>query len=186
MMVKKTDNDNLESKLLLRRYFLDRYHADGPIHVLDCCQGSGVIWHTLRAERQIASYWGLDVKPKKGRLQLSSVRVLEQPGWMQNVVDVDTYGSPWQHWNALRPNISQPTTVFLTVGQVQMNTATEITDALGLGGMKVPRGIKRKLSDLAVSYLLTRGCDLCKIIEAAETTAGTHARYLGVRVEPEF
>lgn len=92
----KTDNKDPSAKLELRRYFLRKYHAGEPIHVLDCCQATGFLWRTLRQEFPIASYWGLDLKPKKGRLQIDSTRVLEQNGWKQNVVDVDTYGSPWE------------------------------------------------------------------------------------------
>lgn len=104
----KTDNKDPAAKLELRRHFLRTYHARGPVHVLDCCQATGFLWRTLRAEFAVTSYWGLDLKPKKGRLQLDSVRVLQQRGWNQNVVDVDTYGSPWKHWAALLPNITQP------------------------------------------------------------------------------
>ncbi len=80
MMSAKTDNSNLASKLALRRYFLDKYHADGPANVMDCCQGDGVIWRELRKQVSVASYWGIDKKAKKGRIKLDSVRVLGQPG----------------------------------------------------------------------------------------------------------
>src|SRR5438552_1243842 len=100
---KKTDNHNLPAKLALRTYFLRKYHmqdvrrdAAGAtnINVLDCCQATGKIWGTLQREFPLAGYWGVDVKPKKGRLTIDSVKILDQPGWTQNVVDVDTYGSP--------------------------------------------------------------------------------------------
>jgi ubiquinone/menaquinone biosynthesis C-methylase UbiE len=61
----KTDNHSPRVKLDLRRYFLKRYHAAGePIRVMDCCQGSGVLWGQLRKEFDVAGYWGLDIKPK--------------------------------------------------------------------------------------------------------------------------
>lgn len=106
--MKKTDNTNLPAKLDLRRRFLRKYHAEDPANVLDCCQGDGVIWKTLRREFTIAGYWGVDTKRKPGRLRLDSSRILAQAGWLQNVVDIDTYGSPWRHWLAMLPNVKRP------------------------------------------------------------------------------
>jgi hypothetical protein len=182
---KKTDNHNPAAKLALRRYFLEKYHADNPPHVLDCCQGGGVMWNTLRNEYPVASYWGVDLKPKKGRLKLDSVRILSQKGWPQNVVDVDTYGSPWKHWVALLPNIHQPTTIFLTIGQWQMGTDSEIFRALGMGDLKIPPGIAVKLHGISLSYCLARGCDYCTIIEAMESVSNGSARYVGVHLVPK-
>jgi hypothetical protein len=91
---KKTDNHNPKAKLLLRRHFLDKYHADGNADVLDCCQAGGLLWKEIRKTHQIARYWGVDLKPKKGRLKIDSVRILQQSGWPQNVIDIDTYGEP--------------------------------------------------------------------------------------------
>ncbi|HZU48538.1 MAG TPA: hypothetical protein VFA16_15010, partial [Mycobacterium sp.] len=92
----KTDNGNLEAKLGLRRHFLRRYHMENKPMVLDCCQGDGIIWRKLRQEFE-CDYWGVDVKPKRGRLSIDSVRILAQPGWPHDVLDIDTYGSPWRH-----------------------------------------------------------------------------------------
>lgn len=183
-MVTKIDNHDPRAKLELRRHFLRKYHADDPPHVLDCCQGGGVLWKQLRQEFPVASYWGVDLKPKKGRLKLDSVRILQQPGWPQNVVDVDTYGAPWKHWSALLPNISRPTTVFLTIGLWQMGTDSTILDAIGLGGMHIPPGISVKLHNFALSHLITMGCDDIIIIEVVEAVSTGNARYLAVRLEP--
>lgn len=187
-MAKKTDNANLPAKLELRRYFLRKYHADSPIHILDCCQGSGVIWRHLREEFALASYWGIDEKPKKGRLKLDSSRVLAQPGWPQNVVDIDTYGSPWRHWFAMLPNICKPTTVFLTIGQVQLGGSPlikEAREALEIGELKVPNAISARLNKIAVSYCLARCCahDILTA-EAVEAVSHGNARYIGVRLVP--
>ncbi|MEN3369967.1 MAG: hypothetical protein V7609_2110 [Verrucomicrobiota bacterium] len=106
-MSKKTDNHNPDAKLTLRRHFLNRYHVpivaygDTSIRVLDCCQASGRLWGVLRREFAGVEYWGVDVRPKKGRLKIDSVRILDQPGVTQNVIDIDTYGSPFKHWMAL-------------------------------------------------------------------------------------
>lgn len=184
-MTAKTDNHDPRAKLELRRFFLRKYHADHPPDVLDCCQGGGVLWKKLREEFPVRSYWGVDVKPKKGRLKLDSVRILAQPGWPQNVVDVDTYGSPWKHWEAMLPNVQRPLTVFLTIGQWQMGTDSKIFTAIGLQGVNVPPGIAVKLHGIAVNYCLTRGYEYCKImVEAVEAVSDGNARYIGVRLEP--
>lgn len=180
----KTDNHNPKAKLDLRRYFLHKYHREPP-HVLDCCQGGGVMWRTIKREFPVASYWGVDLKPKKGRLKLDSVRILAQSCWPQNVVDIDTYGSPWKHWLAMLPNISKPTTVFLTIGQWQMGTDRVILDRLGVGNLRIPPGIAVRLQDVALTYCLTAGCEYgINIIEAVEAVSDGNARYLGVHLEP--
>lgn len=179
----KTDNGNLEEKLELRRYFMRKYHSDGQARVFDCCQGSGVIWSTLQKEFKIANYWGVNVKTKPGRLKIESSRVLAQPGWSDNVIDVDTYGSPWAHWAAILANLQHSATVFLTIGQVNMRVSNLTLEALGLGSFKIPPSIALKLQEIALSALLTRGCVNCKLGEVQEAVATGHARYIGVRLE---
>lgn len=186
MASRKTDNANLGAKLDLRRYFLRKYHADGqPIRVFDCCQGSGVIWRQLRKEFDVTSYWGVDLKPKAGRLTVDSQRILVQPGMCENVIDIDTYGSPWKHWAALLPGLNRDATVFLTIGQWQMGTCSQIPKGIGLDGLHIPPGILSRLHGFATSYLLTIGCDFGIILsEAVEAvSAAGHARYIGVRLE---
>lgn len=184
-MAKQVDNSNLPAKLALRRYFLQRYHSDGSAQVLDCCQGDGVIWRTLREEFPVRSYWGVDTKVKKGRISVDSARILGQPGWPQTVIDVDTYGSPWKHWVAILANLARPITVFLTIGQWQMGVDRLLLESLGLSGLRVPPGIAIKLQKIAVSALLTRGCDSYIIIEAVEVVSTGTARYIGLRIEPK-
>ena len=185
----KTDNHSPHAKLDLRRYFLRRYHTDPP-HVLDCCQGGGIMWGTLRKEFPVASYWGLDLKPKKGRLKLDSVRVLQQPGWPQDVVDIDTYGSPWKHWMAMLPNVRRPTTVFLTIGN-QNQTATSPNshgaDVLFHFPPSTPptlAGVVARRFD--VTRGLTRSCEHGLIlVEAVEAVSTGNARYVGVHLVPQ-
>jgi hypothetical protein len=147
-----------------------------------------LLWKTLQKEFKIDHYWGVDVKSKKGRLAIDSVRVVKQPGWNQNVIDIDTYGSPWKHWEALLPNVVVPATVFLTVGQYQMGTDKLLLKALGLDGLKVPPGIARKLHKISVPYCLTRchdfGIMLTEVIESVPV-AQSNARYFGVRLEAD-
>lgn len=113
------DNHNLRSKLALRQRFLRKYHAGSRFSVLDCCEGSGRIWRYLRKEFP-CDVMGVDLKPAKGRLRLDSRRILELDWLSFDVVDIDTYGSPWGHWLNLLESLTQPATVFLTWGAVEL------------------------------------------------------------------
>jgi hypothetical protein len=185
-----TDNSNLAAKLALRRHFLREYHADGRAQVFDCCQGSQVIWSALRREFPLASYWGVDLKPKKGRLKIDSTRVLAQPGWSMDVIDVDVYGSPWAHWEAVLRFAPPAVTVFLTIGQhrspgVSSPLSSAALAALGLAPLakSLPKGMHGKLSDLSVRYSLARAGEFGRVIvEAQEAVCQGNARYIGVRL----
>jgi hypothetical protein len=184
-MAKKTDNHNLPAKLALRRHFLRTFHSDGDIRVLDCCQASGKIWGELRKEFY-CRYWGVDVKPKPGRLKIDSVRILEQCGLEQNVIDIDTYGSPWKHWFALLRNTREPLTVFLTIGIGGGNADRALLDALGLTfkTLKIPNAIGARIGETGVAACIARardfGFEIADCREAANL--GGHARYIGVRL----
>ena len=186
----KTDNHNIGAKLELRRYFLRRYHKKERINVLDCCQGDGCIWARLRKEFKLESYFGVDLKPKPGRLKIDSVRLLDQPGWEQNVIDVDTYGSPWRHWMALLRFLDHPATIFLTWAKILTGGSGNLSaiecDALGVKfeKLKLPGAFSVKLSRLAFGYcLFSTGTN--RIIEIQEALSEGNARYIGVRLEPK-
>jgi hypothetical protein len=184
-METKTDNAHAEAKLNLRRHFLKKF--GGPFHVLDCCQGSGAMWSALRKEFEVASYWGVDLKHKKGRMKIDSIAICSQPDLRQNVIDVDTYCSPWKHWEAIVANLSQPTTVFLTWGQVRQSGDSVIAKAIGLDRlpMKPPQTCFSFLTKWALPFVLGLALDKCRVIECTEVlTTSSTARYFGVRLEP--
>jgi hypothetical protein len=193
-MPTKTDNSHLAEKLGLRRHFLERFPSRRPpsrggFRVFDACQGDGVIWRALRREYR-CDYWGVDVKRKPGRLKLDSVRILAQPGWDFDVIDVDTYGAPWKHWMALLPNVPGPVTVFLTAGILRMrgggNIGREALDALGLRfkRLRPPKGVTSRLWGLSIARCLG-ACHAHGLepVHAAEV-ATNHMRYVGIRLEP--
>ena len=187
-MAKKTDNHNLKGKLDLRRYFLAKYHADKPPAVLDCCQGGGLLWKALREEFPVASYWGIDLKAKPGRLKIDSARILSQPGWTQDVIDADVYGSPWKHWQAVLANGIAPLTVFLTRGSHSLEVLDAYEKAaIGLRfSLPIPGAFWPKLTmiDLALTYALTTCSLKDKIItEIVEAVSDGNARYVGIRLE---
>lgn len=179
------DNSNLKAKLDLRRRFLERYAE--PIHVMDCCQGDGVVWRQLREEFDVASYWGMDMKRQKGRLTIDSSQVLAQSGWTQNVVDVDVYGYPWKHWMALLPNVRQPTTVFLTLGTTAWMGMKSSGPSEQIGFPKsTPRSLAAMMEKrLGVTHRLAEAMRHgLEIVEAAEAKCKAKARYIGVRLQP--
>jgi hypothetical protein len=187
-MAKKTDNHNPEAKLKLRRHFLKKYHADGTATVFDCCQGGGVMWDAIRRTHPVASYWGVDVKPKKGRLKIDSIRVLQQ-GVSQDVIDIDTYGSPWKHWLAMLPKVTKPVTVFLTIGNQNM-TAMSPNSHGGSEFVVFPPSTPQSLAGAVmrwrdVDYGLAKASSFATIIEAVEVSSTGNARYIGVRLEPK-
>lgn len=184
----KTDNSNLAAKLELRQYFLRRYHTAHDMSVFDCCQGEGVIWGVLRQEFTVSRYWGVDVKPKTGRLKIDSIRVLKQ-GVPGNVIDIDTYGPPWRHWFALLGNLSGPVTVFLTIGRFGPNLVSMSSEEFGAIGLMLPRvrkmpGLVHGLVDMAVDYCLAEALKYGTIVECAEAVNRGNARYIGVRLDP--
>lgn len=185
---KKTDNARLGDKLELRSYFLSKYH-EAPPRVFDACQGSGTLWSHLRQRHEVASYWGVDVKPKKGRLKIDSARVLEQPGWSFDVVDIDTYGAPWRHWDAVLEHLPGPCTVFLTAGATMFRGGTDTAAAvtLGLGPILsiLPETFFGFLTETALSYCLAKSyISGVRIVECREAPANQRTRYLGIRLEP--
>jgi hypothetical protein len=191
----KQDNSNINLKLALRRYLLTRYHAGGGANVLDCCQGEGELWRELQREFPLAGYWGVDVKPKRGRLRIDSVKILSQPGWDQNVIDIDTYGRPWHHWFALLPHVKRPLTVFMTVGTAgprRMKLTGHEMDVLGITNPAIRDKcgvLTPKLSGTALHGCLAKaaafGLKLVEAVEAVDDNAvWWRTRYIGVHLEP--
>jgi hypothetical protein len=188
-MMAKTDNHNPKAKLDLRRYFMKKYHTDSPPSVFDCCQGSAVMWTQLKKEFEVSNYWGVDLKPKKGRLKIDSVRILQQPGWSFDVVDVDTYGSPWKHWLEVVKNAKDGVTVFLTIGKPILaaggRSISKIElDAVGLNIKRLPSGLAVHAYGIAVNAMLAKALSYGTITEAVEAVSTGNARYIGVHLEP--
>lgn len=183
----KTDNGNLPAKLKLRRFFLSRFHASAPPVVIDACQGSGTIWSQLRKEFEIARIWGLDKKRRAGRLRADSGAVLSRPGWVADVVDVDTYGHPWRHWMGILENAPGPLTVFLTIGTVSTGGGVGIPDELRRASMpferlRVPPSLGRCVIEAGIQGMLSRAHHRFDVA-AAKECAGGNARYIGIRLD---
>lgn len=186
MEQKKTDNGNFEGKLELRRYFLDKYRCTS---VFDCCQGDKKIWNILQNEYSPEKYFGVDLKPKKGRLQIDSKRILDQTGWDFDVIDIDTYGSPWGHWQSVLEYGNKDITVFLTIGLVRImggRISSEVSSWLGFSSFlpKMPTSLAAKCNMLSLPYCLNQVEKYgYSIIEALEAPATKNAGYIGVRIK---
>lgn len=182
----KTDNDNFAGKLALRRYFLRRYHEGRTPLVFDACQATGQLWKALRTEFTV-TYFGVDHVAQPGRLRIESERVLATPGWQFDVIDVDTYGSPWLHWEQIMKHGRAPVTVFLTIGSSMFGGSTDnaALRAIGLGRVvkRLPPSMRKKLDRIAVDACLaltfTHGWE---VVDAQEAPPGRSARYLGLHM----
>lgn len=184
----KTDNHTPGLKLNLRRYFLRKYHSDGKARVVDCCMGGGLLWGVLRQEFPVAAYIGMDVKRKIGRLKVDSARYLQAGGWTHNVIDVDTYGAPWKHWEHILNLCTWDVTVFLTIGFISMGGGGQLDNysrsLLGLDGINsLPMSLGGRLHDISVVHCLSQplehGFDIAECVESDHFGS---ARYIGVRL----
>src|SRR5688500_1633113 len=108
----------------------------------------------------------------------------------EDVIDVDTYGSPWRHWAALLPNVSRPTTVFLTIGATMFRGSVDAfaLEAMGLRfkRLHLPESMCGKLSDLSLPYCLHLARRFgVEISDAIEAVSDGNARYIGCRIHPK-
>lgn len=183
---RRTDNKAMAEKLAVRLHFLRKYHADNA-KVFDCCQGAGLIWKKIRQDLEVKSYWGVDLKVRKGRVAMNSVEVLRRK-LADNVIDVDTYGEPWEHWLTMLPNITQPTTIFLTWTSLCSLGMSNVVKQFVFGGqLQMPPSLYGKLWDYANALLLTaperHGLE---IVECMESINKTPSRYIGIHVRPKL
>jgi hypothetical protein len=117
--MRKTDNHNLNQKVALRRIICTQLAE--PLRVLDLFAGEGKLWTEMRKTFTLASYTPVDEKPRqpgaiKMKVDARTVRAFDPKQF--NVLDLDSYGEPWEIFAALLPNIQPGTAVFLTYGHV--------------------------------------------------------------------
>lgn len=111
-----------------------------PLRVLDLFAGEGHIWTELRRQPRYDQDIAFEDQPRPLQVEKYTPvdRVQRQPGQLRfkitprliaaldekdglkryNVIDVDTYGEPWEIWQVLLFHIKQPTAIFLTRGKV--------------------------------------------------------------------
>lgn len=183
----KQDNAHggLSVKVALRLHFLRKYHANDA-RVYDACQGDGHVWKAVREQFPVTSYWGTDLKAKSGRISIDSTRILSD-GVSDNVVDIDTYGSCWDHWLNFLPNVKQPTTIFLTFGMIAMGGMPKrVRDFAGLAALKMPPVLLGKLWPYVTQSLLSapRRFNL-EIVECKGIQLTQNTQYFAFHVRPK-
>jgi len=116
----KTDNAHLDAKIALRRWALD---ARGwtSVSVLDLCAGAGYIWSAMREHVTVTDYLSVDKVPRMATTikaeAVDAARSLDVSRF--DVIDIDTYGEPWEILFALAPRLRRrPVVVYLTCGQL--------------------------------------------------------------------
>jgi hypothetical protein len=185
----KQDNHNLEAKLELRRRLLREQKQFDSLSVVDCFSGSEVIWTTLSKEFKIKEYLALDIKPKRGRIQIDSLRYLQNQKWTHNVIDLDAYGSPWAHWFEVLKR-GRSCIVFLTVfskpgmlGRKISKRELELIGAEKLYEFIAPmlaKSISATIFDACLSEPLARGFSIKSAYEAKNP--GGNVRYFGIEL----
>jgi hypothetical protein len=181
----KTDNSNLWAKIALRRWFLKKYHRQGVPTVFDCCSGSGKIWNVLRKDF-VCRYMATDLSPRRaGAIKVESSRIFDIPGWTFDVIDIDTYGEPWRHYEKICNTAANSLTVFLTVGSVTAfggHCSKYIYKALGLPDdtpSTLAVQVGREMMDRLIWFPLGR----LQLAECREIPTDGNVRYIGLRLE---
>lgn len=182
----KTDNHNPAAKLALRRHFLRTWHSDSPPDVLDAFAGYARLWTQLRKEFTVANYTGLELRKIPGRLRMDSLHYLSRRDWSHDLLDLDAYGSPWRHLLAALPNVTRPTSIFLTIGNAGLgNQDSALIKAAGIP-FDVPTGLHKGLSGYltlnGLALPLRHGLQIVSCLEAPNP--GGTCRYIGLRVQP--
>ncbi len=219
---KKTDNRSLADKVYLRRFLIQEAQME-PLRVLDLFAGDGLVWSELRRQPrydpdlspedqpralQVQTYTPVDAVAKQaGQLQIKitprfiaalngDAAVDEYAGTdlsRFNVIDVDTYGDPWEIWHELLFRVKQRTVVFLTRG-----TASRGQHGPGSGKMPISKlakrmmGIpeswdvpgKKELFDYGDKCLLTMQCPTAHISKGYVINLG-RVDYYGLCVEAQ-
>jgi len=146
------DNSHFDIKLDIRKKYLNKYGGNA---VLDCCQGDMRLWGELRKEYPNLKYMGVDLKPKRGRHKVDSARLLKIEGIVWDVVDIDTYGNPFDHYQNLCTTLNHECTVFLTYG-TSVGGLTQTSNA-----QKSMIGLPRKTPTVLAYKAVKKYIDIC-------------------------
>ena len=207
----KTDNHSLEEKCILRRLLVEKAGFTS-LHVLDLFAGEGNIWRELRRQSRdpeaplplpVERYTPVDAAAKQiGQLRfkitprliasLNGDRIVtayDGDGLKRyNVVDVDTYGDPFEIWRELLFRIKQKTVVFLTRGRVTYGSGRMPISKLAKEVCGIPDNWnvpgKIELLDYTDRRQLLQPCSTAHIT-AGYITNNPRVDYYGLIVEPK-
>jgi hypothetical protein len=157
---KKTDNRNLELKVAVRKLTIERAGFD-RLRVLDLCAGVGKIWARMRTHYPVDAYTPCDRAPRMpGVIRGEAERLVEAFDLRRfNVIDIDTYGEPWECWLKVAETLTEPVAVFLTCGATSIggcNISHVARSVLGIPlDWDIPK--KKQLAVLAADYVSRPG-----------------------------
>jgi hypothetical protein len=189
------DNQAPASKLAIRQWALE---AAGfkRLRVLDLCSGEGHIWREMKERgARVDEYVPVDRAPRqggtiKGNIGEGMVEALNVPNF--NVIDVDTYGSPWEIWSFIAKRITGRTAAFLTDGAAGSMTCGGVLTKFARSAMGIPAEWKIPNSNevrlFAPPYALYASCMPVNIVSGGRIRVdgrwGQAVIYYGLVVEP--
>jgi hypothetical protein len=186
----KTDNKNLDAKILLRRRVLDE--AKFAEHrVLDLCAGEGSVWRAMRQHAKLDDYVPVDLEPRLPGTIVGNVkdeRFLSAFDLSRfNIIDIDTYGEPWKPWAFLQEHLTAATAIFLTHGAVSTPGGAKVSNFV-LERLGIPPTwaipMKRDLSEFAAPYMLHPGKSARTRIAKGWKVSLHNVTYYGLICEP--
>jgi hypothetical protein len=138
----KTDNHAITEKVELRKLVIREAGLE-PCRVLDLFAGEGNVWTEMRRQAvKVSAYTPVDRDSRqpgqiKAKINPRFVAAMAQNNGLArfNVIDVDTYGEPWEIWHELLNRITTTTAVFLTRGKV----------TYGAGRMPISKQAKKNM-----------------------------------------
>src|SRR5580658_2138961 len=121
----KTDNASLKEKVDLRVDLCSR--INGPLRVLDLFAGEGRVWSGVKSVLEVSTYTPVDEAPRQPgtiKFVINSRTVKAFDVSRFNVIDIDTYGEPWEVFGAIAENIKPGSAIFLTYGHSGIGRAS--------------------------------------------------------------
>lgn len=159
------------------------------LRVLDLCAGAGHVWQAMREHVEVEAYTPVDREPRllgtihgdvKDRQFVHSLRPETY-----NVIDVDTYGEPWEPWSYCAERLTSKTAVFLTHGLSGAGPSLSrfTWAALGLP-REWPLMHKRELAIFSERYCLAASAGRARLALVLRSRPSGRVNYLGLIAEP--
>lgn len=107
----KTNNTNLNSKVYLRTFFMNK---EKEYSVLDCFHGTGEIWNNIKLKGYNVSVIGID-KKENATIKGDNIKVL--PGLnLENfdIIDLDAYGMPIKQLEIIFDKVKTEKIIYVT------------------------------------------------------------------------
>jgi hypothetical protein len=187
----KLDNASLVDKLAIREHVIKSAGLK-TLRVLDLCAGEGRIWREMGKRYQLDHYTPVDREPRLAgtiRAEITEDLVAALEVQRYNVVDVDTYGEPFEIASWVTPRVRGKVALFLTCGTVRNKTpggaslSGYLRRAIGIpSGWKIPKS--NVLREYAYGHGLYASCRQVNILSAHRIRL-SDVTYYGLVVEPK-